>query len=271
MFSDATPRALLTTSSKNGVDIADIYVGSPDEILFRCHRRKLCEVVPVFSKLLANSSTIHLPEVGCEEFDHLMDYVESGGIRTMSEDSWDPISFFSLAEKVELPSLQNLIMDTVIRYHREIGQFASPQFAQRAYQETSEGSMMSKYAGHSVRYLLQGQSDKDASQYVQQNEDLNIGQIKQEPIDLPNKVVFGPLSRGMLEGILYPAGISDTAKMVYEVLFFEAKQAEGLHVKEIAQKSGMLLNDAFKAGDVLLSKGLIYTTVDDETWALLGY
>ena len=271
MFSDTTPRAQLTTSSKNGVEIADIYVRSPDEILFRCHKRKLCEVVPVFSKLLANSSTIHLPEVGCEEFDLLMGYVESGSIPRMSEDSWDPISFFSLAEKVELPSLQNYIMDTTIRYHRKIGQFASPQFAQRAYEETSEGSMMSKYAGHSVRYLLQDQSDKDASQYLQQNEDSNIGQIKQEPIDLPNKFVFGPWSRGMLEGILYPAGITDTAKMVYEVLFFEAQNARGLHVKEIAQKSGMLLDDVCKAGDVLLSKGLIYTTVDDETWAILGY
>ena len=238
MFSDATPRAQLTTSSKNGVDIADIYVGSPDEILFRCHKRKLCEVVPVFSKLLANSSTIHLPEVGCEEFD-LLDGIRGKRLlfRRMSEDSWDPISFFSLAEKVELPSLQNLIMDTTIRYHRKIGQFASPQFAQRAYQETSEGSMMSKYAGHSVRYLLQGQSDKDASQYLQQNEDSNIGQIKQEPIDLPNKFVFGPWSRGMLEGILYPAGISNTAKMVYEVLFFEAQQCRGDYMSKTLHRS----------------------------------
>jgi hypothetical protein len=42
-------------------------------------------------------------------FDIFMEYVESGGtsIRTMSEESCDPISFFSLAEKFELASLQN--------------------------------------------------------------------------------------------------------------------------------------------------------------------
>jgi hypothetical protein len=276
MFSDATPGAQLTTSSKNGVDIADIYVGSPDEILFRCHRQKLCEVVPVFSKLLANSSTIHLPEISCEDFDLLMEYVESGGtsIRSMCEGSWDPISFFSLAEKFELPSLQKRIMAKTVRYHRHIGQFASPQFAQRAYQEASEGSMMSKYAGRSVRYLFQGHSDKDASQYVQQNEDSNIGQIKHAPVDLPNKVVFGPSSPGMLSllwGKEFSALVSDTAEMVFEVLLFEPQNDEGLHVKDIAQKSGMLLNDVFKAGNVLLSEGLIYTTVDDETWAILDY
>jgi hypothetical protein len=97
-----------------------------------------------------------------------MDYVDSGGtsIRTMSEDSWDPISFYSLAEQFRLPSLQNLIMDTTIRYHKDNSQFPSPQFARRAYQETSEGSMMSKYAGRSVRFLSYGQPNKDGCQWL---------------------------------------------------------------------------------------------------------
>lgn len=230
-------------------------------MLFRCHRRKLCRVVPLFSKLLANSSNIHLLEVGCEEFDLLMEYVESGGtsIRTMSEELWDPISFFSLAEKFELPSLQKFIMDTTIRYHRDTGQFASPQFAQRAYQETSEGSMMSKYAGGSFRFLSKSQSDKDAPQWLQ------------EPNDLPSMLLYGASNPRMLWGKELPAGISATAKKVYEILLSEPQNNEGLHVKDIAQKSGILLNDVFKAGVVLLSAELIYSTVDDETWALLEY
>jgi hypothetical protein len=315
-------------------------------LLFRCPKRKLCEVVPVFATLLANSSVIHLPEVGCEAFDLLMEYVESGGtsIRTMSEGSWDPISFFSLAEKFKLPSLQNLIMDSTILHHKNSRQFASPQFARQAYQETREGSMMSKYAGRSVRFLLQGQSDKDASQWlqsqvvdllgvsrsfaidfvqlsrnaikdprknildyhvslapmtlsgqvnnkrqppedqappepkkqrinapVQQNGNSNIGQIKQEPIDLPSMLLLGASSHRMLGGKEFPAGISATAKMVYEILLPEPQGGDGLHVTDIAQKSGILLNDVFKAGDMLLSEGLIYTTADDETWAILEY
>jgi hypothetical protein len=274
-----------------------------------------------------------------------MEYVESGGtsIRTMSEGSWDPISFFSLAEKFDLPSLQNLIMDTTVRYHKNSGQFASPQFARLAYQQTSEGSMMSEYAGRSVRFLLQRQSDKDASQWlqsqvvdllgvsrsfaidfvhlsqnlikdprknildyhvslaprtlsgqvnnkrqppedqapqpkrqrinapVQQNGNSNIGQIKQEPNDLPSVLPFGASSPRMLGGKEFPAGISATAKMVYEILLPEPQNGDGLHVVDIAQKSGILVNDIFKAGDVLLSEGLIHTTVDDETWAILDH
>lgn len=75
----------------------------------------------------------------------------------------------------------------------------------------------------------------------------------------------------MLGGKEFPAGASDTAKMVYEVLLFEPQNAEGLHVKKIVQKLGILVRDVFEAGVVLLSAGLIYSTVDDETWALLEY
>lgn len=75
----------------------------------------------------------------------------------------------------------------------------------------------------------------------------------------------------MLGGKEFPAGASDTAKMVYEVLLFEPQNAEGLHVKKIAQKLGIFVRDVFEAGVVLLSAGLIYSTVDDETWALLEY
>jgi replication factor A2 len=33
----------------------------------------------------------------------------------------------------------------------------------------------------------------------------------------------------------------------------------------------MPVNEVFKAGDELLGLGVIYTTVDDETWAVLEY
>jgi len=31
------------------------------------------------------------------------------------------------------------------------------------------------------------------------------------------------------------------------------------------------VSEVFKAGDQMLAKGAIYTTVDDETWAVLEY
>jgi replication factor A2 len=42
-------------------------------------------------------------------------------------------------------------------------------------------------------------------------------------------------------------------------------------VFDIASALGVQLNDVFLAGDELLGEGLIYTTVDDKTWAVLEY
>jgi hypothetical protein len=98
-----------------------------------------------------------------------------------------------------------------------------------------------------------------------------MGQIKQEPIDTTTTRILvrsSPLMLGGKEGLVR---ILDTAKIVYELLLPEPQNGYGLHVKDIAQKSGILLNDVFKAGDLLLSEGLICTTLDDATWAVLEY
>jgi replication factor A2 len=75
---------------------------------------------------------------------------------------------------------------------------------------------------------------------------------------------------GMKGGKL-SAKITGLARKVYELLQSEPQNNEGLHVDMIAQKLGVPRNEVFKAGDVLLGEGLIYTTVDDETWAVLEY
>ncbi|KAH8679021.1 hypothetical protein BGZ60DRAFT_255612 [Tricladium varicosporioides] len=64
---------------------------------------------------------------------------------------------------------------------------------------------------------------------------------------------------------------SAAARKVYEHLQSMPQNNEGLHVHMIAGKLQMPINDVFKAGDELLGEGLIYTTVDDETWAVLEY
>jgi replication factor A2 len=46
---------------------------------------------------------------------------------------------------------------------------------------------------------------------------------------------------------------------------------EGLHLNVIAQGTGMSVNDAMAASEELIGPGLIYTTVDDETFAILDY
>ena len=68
-----------------------------------------------------------------------------------------------------------------------------------------------------------------------------------------------------------PAKISAAGRKVYNLLQSAPQNNEGLHVQQIATELNMPTNDVFKAGDELLGDGLIYTTVDDETWAVLEY
>jgi hypothetical protein len=46
---------------------------------------------------------------------------------------------------------------------------------------------------------------------------------------------------------------------------------EGVHSNVIATATGMPVRDVLQAADDLLNQGLIYTTLDDETWAILEY
>ncbi|KAI9171121.1 replication factor a2 [Paramyrothecium foliicola] len=46
---------------------------------------------------------------------------------------------------------------------------------------------------------------------------------------------------------------------------------EGIHLNVVTSSTGMALRDVLGAADELLGQGLIYTTVDDETWAILEY
>ncbi|GAB1318981.1 Replication factor A protein 2 [Madurella fahalii] len=46
---------------------------------------------------------------------------------------------------------------------------------------------------------------------------------------------------------------------------------EGMHVNLIASSTGMSVEDVQAASEELMSHGMLYTTVDDETWAILDY
>jgi replication factor A2 len=68
-----------------------------------------------------------------------------------------------------------------------------------------------------------------------------------------------------------PAKISAVGRKVFNLLQSAPQNNEGLHVQQISTQLSVSMNDVFKAGDELLADGLIYTTVDDETWAVLEY
>ena len=63
--------------------------------------------------------------------------------------------------------------------------------------------------------------------------------------------------------------MGNAAKRVYEALITSPQSNEGLHIQNVALLLGIPIAEVMKAGDELLSSGLIYTTVDDNTWAVM--
>lgn len=72
-------------------------------------------------------------------------------------------------------------------------------------------------------------------------------------------------------GRTLPGDVSATAKKVFSYLQNSPDANEGIHVNQIAAGLSLPSNEVFKAGDELLGMGVVYTTVDDETWAVLDY
>ncbi|MCJ1362593.1 replication factor A protein 2 [Acarospora aff. strigata] len=63
--------------------------------------------------------------------------------------------------------------------------------------------------------------------------------------------------------------LSVPARRVFNTLKSSPQNNEGLHVQNIAAQLGLQVSDVLKAGDELLGHGRIYTTIDDNTWAIL--
>lgn len=64
-------------------------------------------------------------------------------------------------------------------------------------------------------------------------------------------------------------GVSSVAQRVFKFLQSCPDNNEGVHCQNIASQLGIDMVDAGNAGDELLEAGLIYTTLNDATWALL--
>ncbi|UKZ60327.1 uncharacterized protein TrAtP1_001608 [Trichoderma atroviride] len=67
------------------------------------------------------------------------------------------------------------------------------------------------------------------------------------------------------------SGCSTVAKRVYTYLNDTPGGNDGMHLSNITASTGLGMREVITAADELLGQGLIYTTVDDETWAILDY
>ncbi|KAL4806773.1 hypothetical protein BDV18DRAFT_138187 [Aspergillus unguis] len=67
------------------------------------------------------------------------------------------------------------------------------------------------------------------------------------------------------------AGMSPAARRVYNLLKTEPQTNEGLHSQLIAAKLGLPPSDVMRAGEELINAGVIFSTVDEQTWVVLEY
>ena len=65
------------------------------------------------------------------------------------------------------------------------------------------------------------------------------------------------------------AAFGPTALQVYRYLQKQPQGDAGVHQQQIASDLGLNTADVARAGDQLLEGGLMYTTLDDMTWAVL--
>lgn len=75
--------------------------------------------------------------------------------------SWDPVGFYSLAEKYCLPQLQDIIMDALIQCHKAQNELPSVGFVVRAYKQTSTGSPLARYCVESIFYVMEKAAEDD--------------------------------------------------------------------------------------------------------------
>jgi len=65
--------------------------------------------------------------------------------------------------------------------------------------------------------------------------------------------------------------VSAPARRLYDFMLNAPGGNEGVHLQELSKGLGMTAREVLAAADELLGQGVIYTTIDDETWAVLEY
>ncbi|KAL4918373.1 hypothetical protein BDW62DRAFT_181850 [Aspergillus aurantiobrunneus] len=63
--------------------------------------------------------------------------------------------------------------------------------------------------------------------------------------------------------------VSPVARRVFNLLKTEPQSNEGLHAQFIAAKLSLPPSDVMRAGEELVNAGMIFSTVDDQTWVVL--
>jgi hypothetical protein len=143
-----------------GTEMVNLYVG-PQKERFHVHKQVLCKKVPYFEKMFkgefkeATEEQAIFPEDDAESFDLLLGWVYHNSIRPLvvlrkednnaSVQSWNPIKFCMLAEKLCLSHLQDKIVNEYLDYLDRENRFPSVIHIGTTYSATPAGNPLRKF------------------------------------------------------------------------------------------------------------------------------
>ncbi|KAF7956635.1 hypothetical protein EAE96_003969 [Botrytis aclada] len=144
-----------------GLEIVDIHVG-PQKKLFQVHRGILCDKVPYFQKMFSSGFVEGLegkaffPEDDPTCFDSFMGWIYLGTLRVLKASTaiekvqydLNLLSLYSFANKLCLPELMDLVLDTYKNTYQKSNRFPRISLVSDVYQMTPKGSPLRKFMSH---------------------------------------------------------------------------------------------------------------------------
>lgn len=67
------------------------------------------------------------------------------------------------------------------------------------------------------------------------------------------------------------ASMSPVAQRIYGLLKLEPSGGSGMHMQDIASRLNLPVSEVARTGEQMLGTGVIFTTMDDDSWAVLEY
>lgn len=169
--------------------MVDVYVGSSRK-LFRVYKKKFCDRIPRFERLLGGGAAIDLPNNTAEAFDILIEWVYTDNLRQLTcirnantadsvnlFTSWDTTDLYALAGFLDLTVLMDRAIDLTRHLDRQENILLGYTQIRYLYNRTHNSCMMRKYGMQVVLFCLRGDDDVD-SLYFETQQLLDLLQIK---------------------------------------------------------------------------------------------
>lgn len=150
-----------------GSEIVDLHVG-PQKKLFRVHRGILCDKVPYFRKMFSSGfvegleGAAFFPEDDPKCFDSFMAWVYFGTLRALNASTalekvdYDSnlLSLYSFADKLCLPELMDLVLDTYKNTYKKSNRFPRVSLVSDVYEMTPTKSPLRNFMCRCMYFIF---------------------------------------------------------------------------------------------------------------------